>query len=190
MRRLESYLAEIGYWLALVFLWAGAGTLFATLVGTMGFNDLERMSARLWGTGVIYAFAAAFLLTGLYFLVLILRAHIQRGRLVKEGPGGQIQISPWAIKDLVREILKQEVGLPRFRVRLARAPEGLKIRVSADLGGTQSVVQVGEKIQRLLKERVEERIGVGVAEVEVFTRAIGVVRQAQAEPPEEVEHNE
>jgi hypothetical protein len=162
MRRVESYLTEIGYWLALIFLWAGSGTLFAILVGVMGFDELERLSAELWGTGVIYAFAAAFLLAGLYFLVLILRAHIQRGRLVKEGPAGQIQISPWAIKDLVSEILRREVGLERFRVGLTRTGEGIKIRVSAELGSGQSVVRVGEEIQRLLKERVEERIGVEV----------------------------
>jgi len=181
MRRLESYLAEIGCWLALVFLWAGAGVLFALLVGTLDFDALERMSAELWGTGVIYAFAAAFLLAGLYFLILILRAHIQRGRLVKEGPAGQIQISPWAIKDLIGEILRREVGLERFRVGLARTSGGIKIRVSAQLGSGQSVVRIGEEVQRLLKERVEERIGVEVAEVEVFTRAIEVARRAGGE---------
>jgi len=179
MRKLESYLAEIGYWLALIFLWAGSGTLFAILVGAAGFDDLQQLNARLWGTGVIYAFAAALLLVGFYFLILILRAHIQRGRLVREGPGGQIQISPWAIKDLVREILKQEIGLGRFRVGLARVAEGLKIKVSAELGSGQSVVQIGEEIQRLVKERVEERIGVVVAEVEVFTRAIEIARRAE-----------
>lgn len=188
MRRLESYLAEIGYWLALIFLWAGAGALFALLVGTLGFDELQRLSAELWGTGVIYAFAAAFLLAGLYFLILILRAHIQRGRLVKEGPAGQIQISPWAIKELISEILRRELGLERFRVGLARSDAGLKIKVSAELGSGQSVVQIGEEIQRLLKERVEERIGVEVAEVEVFTRAIEPARRA--EHPEEVERHE
>lgn len=188
MKRLESYLAEIGYWLALVFLWAGAGALFATLVGTLGFDDLQKLSERLWGTGVIYAFAAALLLAGLYFLVLILRAHIQRGRLVKEGPGGQIQISPWAIKDLVSEILRREVGLGRFRVGLARSGAGIRIKVSAELSSGQSVVRIGEEIQRLLKERVEERIGVEVAEVEVFTRAIEVARRTAH--PEEGEGDE
>jgi uncharacterized alkaline shock family protein YloU len=108
--------------------------------------------------------------------------------LVKEGPGAQIQISPWAIKDLVREILKQEVGLGRFRVGLKRTPQGIRIKVSAELASSQSVVQVGEEIQRLLKERVEERIGVEVAEVEVFTRAIEIARRA--EHPEESERDE
>lgn len=189
MKRLESYLAEIGYWLALIFLWAGAGVLFALLVGTLGFDELQRLSAELWGTGIIYAFAAAFLLAGLYFLVLILRAHIQRGRLVKEGPAGQIQISPWAIKDLVGEILRREIGLGRFRVGLARSGEGIRIKVGAELGSGQSVVRTGEEIQRLLKERVEERIGVEVTEVEVFTRAIESAQRTER-PPEEVEHHE
>ncbi len=188
MRRLESYLAEVGYWLAWAFLWAGSAILFAILVGASGFDYLEQLNAKLWGTGVIYAFASVFLLVGLYFLVLILRTHIQRGRLVKEGPGGKIQISPGAIKDLVREILRQEVELPRFRVGLARAPEGIRIRVSADLSGAQSVVRVGEEIQRLLKQRVEEHIGMEVADVEVFTRAIALGRRAQH--PEEVEPDE
>jgi uncharacterized alkaline shock family protein YloU len=188
MRRLESYLAEVGYWLAWAFLWAGSGILFAILVGTLGFADLEQLTAKLWGIGVIYAFASVFLLLGLSVLVLILRVHIQRGRLVKEGPGGEIQISPGAIKDLVQEILRREVELPRFRVGLARAPEGIRIKVSADLGGTQSVVGVGEQIQRLLKERVEQHIGMEVAEVEVFTRAIALGRRAKH--PEEVDQDE
>lgn len=186
MRRLESYLVEIGYWLAWGFLWAEAATLFAILVGAIGFDDLQRLNTKLWGTGVIYAFASAFLLVGFYFLALILRTRVQRGRLVKEGPAGQIQISPWAIKDLAGEILQREAGLRRFRVGLMRVPDGIRIKVSAGLSSDQSVVRVGEEIQRLLKERVEERIGVEVVEVEVFTRAIA----RRPRPREEVEQDE
>lgn len=180
MRRLGSYLGEVGCWLAWFFLWCGSGTLIALLVRVLGFDRLQRLSTRLWGVGLIYAFAAAFFLSGSYFLVLILKSHGRRGRLVREGPVGRIGISLWAIEGLVRETLKGEIASGRFRVRLMRtSPQAIRIRVKAELAGQQSVVRVSEEIQRLLKGRVEERTGVEVAEVEVLVGGISVARRAE-----------
>jgi uncharacterized alkaline shock family protein YloU len=180
MKRLESYLGEFSCWLAWIFLWCGSGSLIALLVRVIEFDDLQRLSTRLWGIGVIYAFAAAFFLAGSYFLILILRAHGRRGRLVRKGPVGQIEVSLWAIEGLVRQTLKQEIEFGRFRVRLTRtSPQGIRIRVKAELSGQQSVVRVSEEIQRLLKERVEERTGVEVAEVEVLVGGISLARRAE-----------
>ena len=174
-RPLESYLGEVGCWLALAFLWSGGGLLLAVLLGGLEFADLGRAMGSLWGVGLIYAFAAAHLLAGFYFLILIVLAHVRRGRIVREGVGGQIQVSPWAIRDLAREILRREVGLERFRVGLTRTLTGIKLRVEAELGREQSVSRVGEEVQRLLKEEVEERTGVEVAEVEVFIKGLSIL---------------
>lgn len=172
MRRLGSYLVEIGYWVSLVFLWAGAGAIFAILVGLLKFAQLEGFIRKLWGAGLIYAFASIYLLIGLHYIGLILRARAQRGWFVREGPSGQIRISPWAIRDLIGQVLRQEVGLQQFRVSLEHAQEGVKIRVSGGVTSGQEVAEVGERVQRLLKERVEERIGVPVVEVTFLTRSV------------------
>jgi len=172
MRRLGSYLVEIGYWVSVVFLWAGAGAIFALLVGLLRFAQLEAFIRKLWGAGLIYAFASIYLLVGLHYVGLILRVRAQRGWFVREGPSGQIRISPWAIRDLIGQVLRQEVGLPQFRVSLEHAPEGVKIKVSGGVASGQEVAEIGERVQRLLKERVEERIGVPVVEVTFLTRSV------------------
>lgn len=180
MKRLESYLGEASCWLAWLFLWCGSGVLISLLVRAIGFDHLQRLSAKLWGIGLIYAFGVAFFIIGSYFLILILKSHSRRGRLVRAGPVGQIGISLWAIEGLVRETLKQEIASGRFRVRLIRAsPQAIRIRVRAELAGQQSVVRVSEQIQRLLKERVEERTGVEVAEVEVLVGGIFLARRVE-----------
>lgn len=182
MRRLESYFAESCYWLALVFLWAGSGALISLLMRLLSFDQLKWLANRLWGLGVVYAFAAAFFISGFYFLILALRAHTRRGRLVREGPVGQIQVSLWAIRGLVRQTLKQEVKDGRFNVELAQtSPQRIRIKVNAELSGQQSVVRVSEGLQRLLKERVEERTGVEVERVEVFVKGIALIPKEREE---------
>ncbi|MGQ9477973.1 MAG: alkaline shock response membrane anchor protein AmaP [Candidatus Bipolaricaulia bacterium] len=182
MKRLESYFAEICYWLALLFLWAGSGALISLLMRLLSFDQLKWLSDRLWGVGVVYAFAAAFFISGFYFFILAFKAHARRGRLVREGPVGRIQIALWAIRGLVRQTLKQEVKDGRFHVELAQtSPQRIRIKVNAELSGQQSVVRVSEMIQRLLKERVEERTGVEVERVEVFIKGLGLAPKEREE---------
>ncbi|MCR4404781.1 MAG: alkaline shock response membrane anchor protein AmaP [Candidatus Acetothermia bacterium] len=181
MKRLESYLGEFGSWLAWLFLWCGSGALIAILVGRIEFPALQRVSTKLWGIGVFYAFAVAYFFAGCYFFILIIRAHGRRGQLVREGPIGEIQVSLWAIAGLVRQTLRQEMPAGRFRIKLTRLfPQAIKIRVRAELPGHQSVVRVSEEIQRLLKERVEERTGVEVEKVEVLVGGIFLARRAES----------
>ncbi len=171
MRRWGNYLVEVGYWLALAFLWAGAGALFALLCGLLKAEALAGLTARLWGIGLLYAFAAVYLLIGLYFILLALRLRGQRGWFVREGPGGLIRISSGAIRDLVRQTL-QELGLPRFQVKLAHTAGGVRVEVTAGLAPGQDVAATGERVQQLLRQRIEEQTGVPVAEVVFLTRSI------------------
>lgn len=182
MKRSQEYIVEIGYWIALIFLLGGSAILFAILVGAIGFDYLAQISMKLWGAVLTYALASFFLLLGLYFMGLILRTHRRRSRFAKEGPRGQIQVSPFAIKEFIAEILKREIGLSRFRIGLDHVDDGVKIRVSVSLAMSHNVVEVGKRVQELLKERVEERIGVKVNEVELFTESIG--QATPSKPPE------
>jgi len=172
MKRWGNYLVEVGYWAIMAFLWAGAGAIFALLGGLLKGEALAGLTARLWGIGLLYAFAAVYLLAGLYFILLILRLHGQRGWFVREGPGGLIRISADAIRDLVRQTLREEVGLPRFHVRLAHVAGGVRVEVVAGLAPGQEVGATGERVQQLLRQRIEEQVGVPVAEVVFLTRSI------------------
>ena len=172
MRHWGNYLVEVGYWIAVAFLWAGAGAIFALIGGLLKGEALAGLAARLWGIGLLYAFAATYLLVGLYLILLIIKLHGQRGWFVREGPGGLIRISAGAIRDLVRQTLRDEVGLPRFQVRLAHVAGGVRVEVVAGLAPGQEVAATGERVQQLLRQRIEEQIGVPVAEVAFLTRSI------------------
>lgn len=185
MKRFNEFLTELISWIVVLYLLGISLGLFALVIGLIWPEDLKTLAARAWWAPLIYALASASYLLAVYFIGLIWRAHRRRARIVRDGPGGPIRISPTALRNFIAEVLRRELGLSRFRLRLARTRKGMNVFVSISLSAEQGVVEIGKRIQELLKRRVEERIGVEVNGVEVFAKCIeaGPGEEREDQPP-------
>jgi len=151
----------------------------------------------LMGTGVLAesTVAAAFTDTGwmilliligvgmlwiaLHFLLVLAEDRLNKVVCSRVGEWGRIDVSPVAVRELIGGILRDEIGLDRFRVFLRRRENGVAIRVRTALTPDQRVTDIGERIQRELTRHVVDRAGVEVHEVTVFVRSIRA-READA----------
>ena len=124
------------------------------------------------------------LLVALHFVFLVYRWRSVAARFSQEGEWGKIELSPYALKEFISGILRQEVGIDHFRVRLEHMEEGIAISVRTALSPQEKVSEVGRRIQETLARRVVERTGVEVKQVSVLVRSI---RPHAEERPEEGE---
>jgi len=113
------------------------------------------------------------LFLAVYFLTLILRAHSQRRRIERQTPRGRIQISPFAIEDFIAALLRRE-AIPKFKVYLEKAQDGIEVRLRATLPLGKNVIETAERIQELIRTEIEGRIGIRVTKVEVFAQSISL----------------
>ncbi len=155
------------------------------------------------GAGVPIAGFAAFLTTtggmvllivlgtvligvGIHFLIAIADERLNASLFVREGEWGRIEVSPFAIREFISGILRDELGIGRFRIRLSHRQGGVGIAVRMTLSPDQRVPEVGESIQRELMRHVAERTGVEVREVSVLVRSIrSDAKEIGDEPPAE-----
>lgn len=155
-----------------------AGTGIITLTTVEGFLG----SAA--GVALLFLVGGLLLLVGLHFVILIYRGRAAAARFSQEGEWGRIELSPYALKEFISGILRQEGGIDRFRVRLQHMEDGIAISVQTALLPQEKVAEVGRRIQETLARRVVERTGVEVRKVSVL---VGSIRSRQKEPPEEEE---
>ncbi|HDJ29734.1 MAG TPA: hypothetical protein ENF29_01615 [Candidatus Acetothermia bacterium] len=134
------------------------------------------------GEAALLTFGALFLAIGVYLIGSIYRTYGTGGRFLQEGDWGRIELSAGALRELVSIILRQEIGIERFRVQLGHMDGGLEIKVETTLSADQQVAEVSRRIQEVLATRVKERTGVEVGRVSVLVRSI---RSAAATSPEE-----
>lgn len=170
MKRIQEYVAELSYWVALIFLLLSSAGLFALLFEALNAQDLATTP---WGPVVLFVFGALALFLAVYFVVLILQAHSRRRRIERETRRGRIQISPFAIADFVSELLKRE-AIPKFKVHLEKAQDGIEVRVRATLPLRKNVIETAEHIQELLRSEIEGRIGLRVTKVEIFAQSLSL----------------
>jgi len=176
-------LVEVCSWIAFLLLLGIAAVLVGLLSGRISQDDATRI-LLVDRRPIGYILAVLLIAIALYFGTLIVRAHRQRRLITHRGTHGAIRISPQAVRDFIVRALDEELGLPDCRVRLrpSLGKEGaLVVLVRAPLPLGQNVIEVGEHVQELLKARVEERIGIAVERVEVFTS--GMRSSARGAPP-------
>ncbi len=112
------------------------------------------------------------LLVALHFLIVLADDRLNAVLYSRVGEWGRVEVSPAAVREFISGILRNEIGINRFRVFLRRHDNGVAIRVRTALTPDQRVTDVGERIQRELTQHVADRTGVEVREVTVFVRSI------------------
>jgi len=146
----------------------------AVLAGARFFGD----TAWAWflegpaGGALQIALGVGLLLVGSHFVRLLVAARASAMRLRHRSERGSIELANVALRQFVSDVLRRELGLSRFRVRLERGEGGLVVGVRIGLSSSDTVTDIGERIQRVIAERVSERVGVEVERVEILVRSM------------------
>lgn len=156
-----------------------------TGVGILPLSSIDAFLATGGGEAFLLAIGAVLIVASVYFLVAIYRVQAAAARFAQDGEQGRIEISPGALREFVSVILRQEIKIDRFRVKLRHMEDGIGIQVETTLSGNQQVGKVSREIQEVLAKRIEERTGVAVHNVSVLVRGIRT-----AEEKEQAETNE
>ena len=155
-------------------------------VETFAWTDVQGFLTSYWGEALLFALGAALALVGVHFLLGVFRNRGRGPRFTQEGEWGRIELSGHALQEFVTGILRDEVGIERFRVRIRHVGDGIAISVETALSAQERVGEVGRRIQSTLARRVVERTGVEVREVVVVVESI---RSRGGQGPEEEETN-
>jgi len=170
---------------------AGTGVisiLFST--GTLSLISAQQFFDALIGRAILYALGGVFLGVSCHFAALFYRGRVQRARFTQDGEWGKIELSPHALREFVSGIMRDEVGIDRFQVRLRHMGDGLSIRITTTLLPEDRVAEIGQRIQETLSRRVVERTGVEVRQVAVLVNSIRVHEEEAHAPEEENEHTD
>lgn len=159
--------------LGIGFILAGVGVL--SLTSLWGFLDTVA------GLVLINLVGVSMLLISVTFFMALARERLSRSLFHHEGRWGRIDLAPKAVKELIADVLRKEIGLDRFRISLSHDVDGVGIFVRTTLAPNQKVTEVGERIQRELATHVVERTGVEVSDVVVHVHSI---RASEAEVKE------
>ncbi|MCK4356349.1 hypothetical protein KAW44_04630, partial [Candidatus Bipolaricaulota bacterium] len=77
------------------------------------------------GIGILFFVGAVLLVIAIHFVLLAYRRQVSAARFSQEGEWGRIELSPYALREFISGILREEVGIDRFRVRLRHQEEGI-----------------------------------------------------------------
>jgi uncharacterized alkaline shock family protein YloU len=163
---------------ALTFALAAAFTaalgILAILAGVRTLGDVAWAWLLQDGAGValLIFIGAASLLVSAHFARLVLEERTRSLELLRDGEWGTISLAPGALRQFIGDLLRREIGLARFRVRLRSGEGGLVIEIDTSLASTATITEVGERMQRIVAERVSRQVGVTVERVAVSIRSM------------------
>jgi uncharacterized alkaline shock family protein YloU len=140
--------------------------------GTISTSGLASFLDTTAGMVILLALAAALLLIGMHYVVILADRRLNAVVYSRSADLGNIEVTPHAVKELIAGILRDEIGISRFRISLHHAGQGVAIHVRTTLSSDQRVTEVSERIQRQLTHYVTERTGVEVRSVAVQVRSI------------------
>lgn len=172
--------------LCLVWFFIAAGFIAYAFGFFPQFDIQEFLSGRA-GILLLYGLGALSAFVGFYFL----RKGIVSFRLyrtfVHESDFGDIHISYYAVKELTREILKDDLELTSFRTKLSQSVDGIRITVYAKVGSEADIGALGERVQDILRKEIHERTGLTVGRVDFYTRGVESVNleESEEEPEDE-----
>jgi uncharacterized alkaline shock family protein YloU len=147
-------------------------TLILGGAGVISFASITPYLDRVPGTIFLILIGVVLVLSAVRFLIASARERESTGVFSRESEGGEIALTSFAVREFIRGILRDELGLDQFRVGLERREDGVAITVKIALSHEQSVTEVGQRIQSVLAREVPGRTGVGVAGVSILVRGI------------------
>jgi len=149
----------------------GIGLVLASS-GVLSLTSIVDILETVSGTIVGILVGAALLLIAVHFLLGLIEERSNGALFHYEGTLGRIDLSPVAIRESIAAVLRNDIGLERFRILLRHQEDGIGITVRITLSPDQRVTEVGERIQSELAKHIADRTGVNVSDVGVVVRSI------------------
>ncbi len=165
---------------------------FSVLLGAGVFHltSATKFLATLAGKATLCALGAFLLAVSINYASIFFRRRAQLSHFSQDGQWGRIELSPYALRELVSGIMREEIGIDRFKAQLGHLNNGLSIRITTTLSPKDRVTDVGKLIQDTLSSRVAEHTGVEVSEVSVLVNSIqSLVQEPDSKEEEENEHS-
>ncbi len=101
-----------------------------------------------------------------------------RRALRKPGPKGLILITPQTVHEMAGVLLREELGLHKFRVQIRPMGGGLALEVLLHLPPGEEVPTLAERLQSLLAHEIAAKTGLEVPEVRMIV--VGTARPGRA----------
>jgi uncharacterized alkaline shock family protein YloU len=181
-------LLTVLHYLAFIFTLGLGITILLAGTGVLSVDSVMAAFSDVGWTLLLILLGVGVLLIALHFLLVLAEDRLNEVLYSRSGEWGRVEVSPAAVREFISGILRNDIGIDRFRVFLRRYDNGVAIRVRTALTPDQRVTDVGERIQRELTQHVADRTGVEVREVTVFVRSIRAGDGEQ--PPQEGIHDE
>lgn len=124
------------------------------------------------GKATLYALGALLVAISMHYALLFFRGRARLAHFSQDGQWGKIELSPYALRELVSGIMREEIGIERFKAKLGHLDNGLSIKITTTLSPEDKVAEIGQRIQDTLSARVTERTGVEVNQVSVLVSSI------------------
>ncbi len=99
------------------------------------------------------------------FIRIALNRLTVRRALRRQGPKGMILITADTVREMAGILLREELGLHRFRVHIRPMGEGLALQITLRLPPGEEVPALAERLQSLLAQEVSAKTGLEVPEV-------------------------
>jgi uncharacterized alkaline shock family protein YloU len=159
---------------SLAFILAGVGVILILFgINLLSLDDALPYLNTTGGIILQVLLGTILLATAIYFSFRVYRGNMQRIRFSYQEEGGRIEISAYAIKELVREMLFSKIGIAGLNaISLSHQGDGIAISIDASISSQEKVTEIGHRIQALLTEQLTEQIGIKVEGVSVFVRTI------------------
>lgn len=106
-------------------------------------------------------------LVGLFLIIVsITTAHLTAGKMQREktiaftNPEGRVTVSLAAIEDFIRRLISQVPEIKELKPSVVANKRGIEISNRVILFSDTNIPQVTERIQALIKKRVQEMLGI------------------------------
>ncbi len=118
---------------------------------------------------VVYGGEALQMISGvvacvLFFLNFILyrtfSSRSYKGNTIAfDNPSGRVSVSLLAIEDLTKRAIRKAVEVKEAKVKIAASKKGLRIKITLTLRVEGSIPEVTSRVQELVKQKVQDAIG-------------------------------
>lgn len=171
------------FFYTIVFLAIGCGLIILVL-NRMPINDFERAMGYLYNNvNLKISIGLVGLLIIIYSIVALQVAlgTLQREKTIAfENPSGQVTISLSAIEDLIRRTSDHMPEVRELRANVTAGKKGINIINRAVIYSDTNIPEVTEKIQGMLKNRIQEILGIE----EAINIKIHIAKIVPAESPD------
>ena len=144
-----------------------AGAMVAAVVA-IAWGDLGLSVPQPVVQAVLVLWAITFLgACAVFVRIAVNRLTVSRA-LKRQGPKGMILITADTVREMAGVLLREELGLHKFRVHIQPMGEGLALQVTLRLPPGEEVPALAERLQNLLAQEVSAKTGLEVPEVRMI----------------------